>query len=174
MGDEDDPAGLVPNAALSATRKQRTHYWRIHKKNPGALSEGALKEMREFLCGFDASEDSELVGRACVSRFLLQGVVPVHSPKALGDERWRLLRSLAYTVDHMLQGHLDSAMDIIVFLIKAELKAHKDRNWTTVKCLQLLHPDNMGSATNADEEEMLQNIAVSDTKYSKLSKEVGS
>ena len=84
------------------------------------------------------------------------------------------MRSLADTADHMLQGHLDSAMDTIVFLLKAELKAHKDRNWTTAKYLQLLPPDNMGSATNADEEEMLQNIAVSDMKYSKLSKEVGS
>ena len=74
--DAEDAGDLInPNPTGAATRKQRTHYWRQHQRRPGFLSERALKEFREFLCGIEASEDSELVGQACVSRFLLQGVV---------------------------------------------------------------------------------------------------
>ncbi len=153
-------------------RRKRTHYWKIHQRDPGQLSNLAINSFLGDLGRADPSA-VDIDDRACVMRFLLAHVVPVYTPSVLGEERWRLLRGVASLSDHILRGHLAEALDVCLHIFKAELKAQKDGHWHSARHLILLPADTLGSATTQDEDEVLDEIATREAKIFKMKRDAG-
>ena len=71
--------------ATGSGKTNRTRYWHIHKKTAGYLADRAINGFVEFFGEMDPSSASQKE-RACVTRFLQQGIASAYPPSKLGDE----------------------------------------------------------------------------------------
>jgi hypothetical protein len=71
--------------ASGSGKTNRTRYWHIHKKTAGYLADRAVNGFVEHFGEMDPSSVSQ-EERACVTRFLQQGIASAYPPSKLGDE----------------------------------------------------------------------------------------
>ena len=123
---------------------------RIAEKQPGKLLELGLDELKKYVRarGVRDSEDGELLP-AQVVRYLTSVFHHTHPPDEIGINKTRELRTLAEGLDHLLEGRIAQAGDLLMQRFTAVEMSVTQKSWEQAKHLELI-PDHLcGLATRS-------------------------
>eukprot|EP00438_Fugacium_kawagutii_P030018 Skav212009 [mRNA] locus=C8996354:51:968:- [translate_table: standard] len=140
--------------------------WRVSQKKPGHLAERSLNEMIRYL-----AERSDLGGSGNtwsgqkVLAYLNQVVMANHPPQKMGVMRsQRELQTLAMSVDEILAGRPQRALDLLLQRFKAIEASFHEGGWNTARHLELI-PQSAAMMSREDER---QRAAKAELEHMKL------
>eukprot|EP00971_Amphidinium_carterae_P071048 1404709-Amphidinium_carterae.1 len=117
--------------------KHQNVFQRVARKEPGKLLMRALRGFREQLGQSYDDQAQDQFSPVCL-RFLLSIFTPAYPVKKMGDVRYRELRTLAESIDLLIQGNTLAALDMLVQRLKASMVAVKEDSWSSARFMELL------------------------------------
>ncbi len=177
---ESDALGLGGAAGSSAdsavptgVAAKRQHYRRVATEQPGKLFRAGLTTMGEQLSPLDSLEDETSEVPAIVLKYFLMVFMPQHSIKGIGVGMYRELRTLAEVMDLLIVGKTPEALDMLMQRMKACMMSIADRDWSSAKWLELIPPSEGQTVVSQADEELAQQVTLSELKLAKLRAELG-
>ena len=138
--DDDDDLDLSGSSGWEQRRKKLR---KIAEERPGKLLLSGLQSMQEQLGQVTGGDSNETLSPIMV-RYLLTMVLPAHPVKAMGEAKYRELRTLCQDMDALLKGKVDSAGDLLMQRFKSVVMSLRDNSEKFGRFLELIPEEMVG------------------------------
>ena len=161
---EDGAESDLEAESEKEAKVKHDHFISLAARRPGYLLKSGLEQLRkQFVAGAPQGDLPPCCRSFLDTVFLLE-----HSPKTLGGEETRLLRTLATILDLGLSGSTVQALDVAMQEFKARTTAIADGNWHVAKWMTLVPTEPDPSVASRDEQVTARRVAHAELRREEL------
>lgn len=164
---EDDGLGSGLGGKSSAAGKQRK-LRQFSEKKPGRLLAAGFRMMHDQVgTHYGGTSNKQEALSPVMVRYLLSFAMPQFRG-GISQDKYRELRTIATSVDLMIEGKTGQAGDVLVQRFKSLLMGIRDGTDTASKWLELLPHDVVASMASSSEDYLARSMAVQEAKSNDL------